>query len=294
MVQIGMTCLRYSVPLPSQLITGTRMIHPKTSLLTSLILAIAGIAFVADSAEAQRRFRIGGPFGIGIGGGQGLTIGGGYGVQLGGGQGLRFGPPAFGAQYGGGQGVRYGTPNRGVQFGGGQVLRYGGPNNGIRVGERVRVGNGQLATPIQPNATQFSTTPIPQPIQPSYRQPMRLTRSIQPTYRPQIQNQQIQSQPIQPTYGQPVESSYNQNNSTVLRATDSIILQPTHSATLWATDLSCAGLPATKLPDCECTKYDSEFALHLHTGRNNEHRFVSKSERAANRFAANNFTANPI
>ena len=87
------------------------MLHFKTSLLTSLFLAIVGIALTADSAEAQRRIQLGGPFGIGVGGGQGLTIGGGYGVQLGGGQGLRFGPPNAGVQYGGGQGVRYGTTN---------------------------------------------------------------------------------------------------------------------------------------------------------------------------------------
>ena len=181
------------------------MTHRKTSQLISLILAIAGVVLAADSAEAQRRFQLGGPLGVGIGGGQGLTIGGGYGVQLGGGQGLRFGPPNTGVQYGGGQGARFGTPNRGLQFGGGQLLRLGGPNAGVRIGDGLRVdspqpgfqynsGNGlqagQFAAPNQqyiapqPYAAQFPSTTYPttppQPIQPYYGQPTYSTPAYQP------------------------------------------------------------------------------------------------------------------
>ena len=190
------------------------MTHRKTSQLISLILTIAGVVFASDSAEAQRRFQLGGPLGIGIGGGQGLTVGGGYGVQLGGGQGLRFGPPNTGVQYGGGQGARFGTPNRGLQFGGGQLLRLGGPNAGIRLGEDLRVdspqpgfqynsGNGlqagQFAAPNQqyvapqPYGAQFPlttypTTP-PQPIQPYYGQPTYPSPVIQPQAYPTASTQ---------------------------------------------------------------------------------------------------------
>ena len=220
------------------------MIYRKTSLLTSLILAITGVALVTSSAEAQRRFQLGGPFGIGIGGGQGLTIGGGNGVQLGGGQGLRFGPPNVGVQYGGGQGVRYGTPNRGVQFGGGQVLRYGGPNNGIRVGggqgvrvgtpqsgAQFRTGNGLQTGPLA--APTFSRTLFNIQRRPDNQFNRPTVSRIQPSY----------NQPIQQSYGQPVQSnSYAQT------------IQPTYQQA----NLSIAGLPAStaNLSVCDCTEHD--------------------------------------
>ncbi len=121
------------------------MLNRRTYLVATVVMSVLGMAVSSESAQAQRRVQLGGPFGIGVGGGQGLTIGGGYGVQLGGGQGLRLGPPNAGVQYGGGQGVRYGTSNAGIQFGGGQVLRYGTTNAGVRIGggEGARVGTPQ-------------------------------------------------------------------------------------------------------------------------------------------------------
>ena len=149
------------------------ILQRKTSLLTSLILAVVGIALATESAEAQRRFRIGGPFGIGIGGGQGLTIGGGNGVQLGGGQGLRFGPPNLGVQYGGGQLLRYGAPNAGVRVGGGEGVRLGTPRSGLQFGNGNGLQVGQLATPTQPYAIQqYPPATNFQPVQPYNGQPV--------------------------------------------------------------------------------------------------------------------------
>ena len=184
------------------------MFFRKTSLLSTLILAIVGVAIATESADAQRRFQIGGPFGVGIGGGQGLTIGGGYGVQLGGGQGLRFGPPNAGVQYGGGQGVRYGTRNFGVQYGGGQLLRYGTPNAGVRIGggEGLRVGTTQSGVQfgngngLQVGRYANPTGPAPQIIQPIIPVQPRPVIYGQPVYPGQLNPpiQGFQQTPLQP------------------------------------------------------------------------------------------------
>jgi len=176
------------------------MIHSKTSLMTSLILAIIGTALAADSAEAQRRFQLGGPYGIGVGGGQGLTIGGGYGVQLGGG--VRFGTPNLGVQRGGGQGLRYGAPNAGIRIGGGEGFRVGTPQSGIQFGTGNGLQVGQFATQTQPYAIQQSPQPTtPQLVQPPYGQPIYSA----PVYQPQTYSTAIA--PSTPTVAAPVSQT---------------------------------------------------------------------------------------
>lgn len=166
------------------------MFHRKFCFLGTVTLSVLSIALTIESAQAQRRIQIGGPFGIGVGGGRGLTIGGGYGVQLGGGQGLRFGPPNAGVQYGGGQLLRYGTPNAGVRIGGGEGVRLGTPQSGIQFGNGNGMQVGRYPYPNRP-------APIVQPIIPIQQPP---TVYGQPVYPAQLNPplQGFQQAPIQP------------------------------------------------------------------------------------------------
>ena len=228
------------------------MIQSKTSLVASLVLAIVGIVIASDSAEAQRRFQLGGPLGIGIGGGQGLTIGGGYGVQLGGGQGLRFGPPNAGVQYGGGQGVRYGTPNRGVQFGGGQALRFGTPNRGIRIGggQGAQLGTPQNGLPIvtnnglQPGQYAAPTQPYAGPTQP-YAVQYPQTATVQPV-QPYYNNQP------QPVYPQ----AYQPQTYPAPSAPNTVQSVPTYSGPAPATNSVYTPGPSTSLPVVPQNQFD--------------------------------------
>jgi hypothetical protein len=149
------------------------MLNQKSFYWATAILSVLSIALTLETAEAQRRFQIGGPFGIGVGGGRGLTIGGGYGVQLGGGQGLRFGPPNAGVQYGGGQLLRYGTPNAGVRIGGGEGLRLGTPQSGLQLGNGNGIQVGRFPYPNRP-------APIVQPIIPVQQVPMMYGQPVYP------------------------------------------------------------------------------------------------------------------
>lgn len=173
-----------------------------------LVAMVAIFGLASESAFAQRRIRIGGPFGVAVGGGQGLTIGGGYGVQLGGGQGLRFGPPRAGVQYGGGQGVRFGTTNFGVQYGGGQLLRYGAPNAGVRIGggEGVRLGTSQGGVRFG-NGTGLQVG--------RFREGQVVPMNAVPAAQGQsLQAQPVLGQPIQslPAQAQPVSPNVLENN----------------------------------------------------------------------------------
>lgn len=174
------------------------MLNRKSFCWATAILSVLSIALTIETAQAQRRFQIGGPFGIGVGGGRGLTIGGGYGVQLGGGQGLRFGPPNAGVQYGGGQLLRYGTPNAGVRIGGGEGLRVGTPQSGLQFGNGNGIQVGRYPYPNRP-------APIAQPIIPIQQAPMMYGQPVYPAQiNPPVQGfqqvpgQGFQQMPVQP------------------------------------------------------------------------------------------------
>ncbi|MEL7496481.1 MAG: hypothetical protein AAFN77_02645 [Planctomycetota bacterium] len=206
------------------------------------ILAVAlAVMLMPNTASAQRRLQLGGPFGVAIGGGGGLTIGGGYGVQLGGGQGLRFGPPGAGVQYGGGQGIRYGTPNFGVQYGGGQILRYGGPNAGVRIGggEGVRLGTSQGGVRFG-NGTGLQVGRFNNPpavVYPNYGQP----NYGQPIYQAPVQ------QPIVPQYQPnmiPNATGYQVQPQTITNPVP-LIETPDSSATIQSNQIQVQAAPMT-------------------------------------------------